>query len=219
MRCFEQILLDTHRQDRFTRLACDRNLIVQQHVLGDLLGDGGCADRPSLAHMRQVEGGGAHDRQRIDPWMRPEMLILGRYEGVLHHVGDRRIRHEDATLRGKLRHQPRVAGVDAAHHRRAVVAQPVDVRQVRAEALPREVSARAADHAHQQPDGEQPAHHATHEPAEQTSAALARRRRLAPAALAIVRRRWHQFVAGGQRFAHGCSDMVHFDAADQQRER
>jgi hypothetical protein len=40
---------------------------VQRHVPGDLLVDGGGADRPSPgAEMHQVINAGADDRQRID---------------------------------------------------------------------------------------------------------------------------------------------------------
>ena len=77
--------------------------------------------------------------------MGPEVLVLGRDEGLLHHVGDRRVRHEDAPLGGQLGQQARVAGIDAAHHRRLVVAQAVDVRQVGAEVLPGEIANASAD--------------------------------------------------------------------------
>jgi len=41
------------------------------------LRDGRSTDRASLAHVRHIEYRSARDRQRIDPGMSPEMLILG----------------------------------------------------------------------------------------------------------------------------------------------
>ena len=217
-----QGLLDPHRQDRLARLAGERHLVVQQHVLGDLLGDGRGADRPPpLAHMRQVEhrrrGRSPADRRR--GWVQ-KFWSSAETKACFTTSGNRRIRHEDAPLGGKFRHQPGVAGVDPAHHRRLIIAQPIDVRQIGAETLPRDIAADAADRGHQQADGEEAAHHAAHEAAEQAAARLAR-----PAAAAArgscdrPAADWRQLFAGCQGFAHGRAIWAIFDAADQRRER
>ena len=134
--------------------------------------------------------------------MGPKMLILRRDEGLLHHIGNRRIWHEDAALGRKLRDQPSVAGVDAAHDRWLIIAQPIDVGQVGAEALPREIAARAADRRHQQEDAEQSAQHAARETAEPAAAWLARRQWLPPVASAIVGGGWRQSFAACKGFVH-----------------
>ena len=159
------------------------------------------------------------DRQRIDPGMRPEILILGRDEGLLHQVRNRRIRHKDAALGGKLSHQPSVAGVNPAHHRRLVIAQPIDVRQVGGETLPGDITADAADRDRQQTDAEQPANDATRKAADQAAAWLAGRWRLPFAALAAVGRGGRQLLAGCQGLVHKTGDMALFREADQRRER
>ena len=105
------------------------------------------------------------DRQRIDTGMRPEILVLGRDERLLHHVRDRRIRHEDAPLGGKLRHQPRVAGIDPAHHARLIIPQAIDVRQIGTEPLVGDIANATAHKHHQHHDGEQTAQDTAHEAA------------------------------------------------------
>ena len=145
--------------------------------------------------------------------MGPEILVLGRDEGLLHHVGNRRIRHEDASLGGQLGHQPRVAGVDPAHHRRLVVAQPIDVRQVGAEALPRDVAADAADHGHQQADAE-----AARRPRRARSGGTGCGAACAAAAVAACGPcgcpgGWRQLFAGCQGFVHESGDMALFGAS------
>ena len=58
--------------------------IVQQHVLGDLLGDRGGADRPLAAvALHQVGDRGPQDGQRIDAFMTVEIPVLRRDEGLL----------------------------------------------------------------------------------------------------------------------------------------
>ena len=141
-----QRLLDADRQDRFLHLARHRHLVVQQHVLGHLLGDGGGADRPApLVHMCDVEDRGADDGQRIDAVMDVEILVLGRDEGLAHDRRDGRDRHKEAPFDGEFRQQPAVIGEHPAHDRRLVVAQAVHVRQVGAEMLPGHPAARTAD--------------------------------------------------------------------------
>ena len=111
-----------------------RDLVAQQHVLGDLLGDGGGADRAAARpYWRKIGDRGAQDRQRVDAAMGEEILVLGGDEGVLDDVRDGVEGHEDAPLGREFREQAGIAGIDAAHHRRLVVVQPIDVRQVGAE--------------------------------------------------------------------------------------
>ncbi len=107
-----QVLLDPHRQDCLARLAGERDLVVQEHVLGNLLCDRRCADWAApLAHMRQIEHARAHDRHRIDALVHPEILVLGRNESLLYHFRHGRIGHKDSALGGEFGHQPRIAGI------------------------------------------------------------------------------------------------------------
>ncbi len=121
---------------------------AQQHVARDLLGDGGGADRAAAAaHLHQVGEGGARHRTRIDALVGPEVLVLGGDEGLLDHVRDGGERHEDAPLLCQLGDQARVAGVDAAHHRRLVLPQAVHGRQLGGQLLERVVGDGAAQDA------------------------------------------------------------------------
>ena len=165
-------LFDPDRQDRLLDLAGERHLVVQQHVLGDLLGDRGGADRPPpLPGMRQVERRRADDRQRVDAGMGVEILVLGGDEGLLDDRRDGADRHEDAPFGGQFRQQAGIAGIDPAHDRRLVVAQPVDVGQVGAEMLIGHVAAGGAHDAAQQHDAQHRADHAAGDAHDQVRAA------------------------------------------------
>ncbi len=171
-----QRLVDPHRQDRFLGLARQRYLVVQQHVLGDLLGDGRGADRPApLAHMCHIERGGAQDGQRIDPGMGPKILVLGRDEGLFHQVRDRGVGNEKTSLGGEIGDQARVGRKHPGHHRGLVVAQPVHIWKVGAEV---EVGHIAA-HPHRQ--------HSHHPEREQRAQSLADP---ATAGSGLLRRAW-----------------------------
>ena len=86
------------------RLSADL-IVAQQHVLGDLLGDGGGADRSAAApDLREVGDAGAQDRHGIDPAMHPEILVLGGDERPFHQVGDGGVGGKDAPFRRELGH-------------------------------------------------------------------------------------------------------------------
>ena len=139
--------------------------------------------------------------------MGPEVLILGRQEGLAHKLGDRVDRHEDASFGGQFRQQAAVAGVDPAHDRRLVVPQPFHIRQAGAEML---IGHPAADTAHD-PDqcqnteqgAEQTAQHAH----EQVGAPRWRCLGLGRGGLVARVRRGNERVARGQRFGH-VNEMV-----------
>ena len=61
---------------------------ADQHVLGDLLGDGrGAAHAPARAVLLQVGDHGAQDADRVDAVVLPEALVLGADEGLLDTRG------------------------------------------------------------------------------------------------------------------------------------
>ncbi len=93
--------------------------------------------RRPLPYIIRSADAGAGDGERVDAAMGPELLVLGRDEGLLQHVRDRADRHEDAPLGGELGQQPLVPGIDPAHHLRLVLPQPVQRRQLGRVALRR----------------------------------------------------------------------------------
>ena len=196
-------LFDPHRQQRLADLTAHRHFVViQQHVLGDLLGDGGGTDRPPpRPQMHQVEHPGAGNGQRIDAAVAPEILVLGGNESLLDHVGNGLNRHENPALGRQFRHHPPVAGEHSAHHRRLVVLQSVHVRQVGAEMAPGDVASGRADRAAQHDDAEQGAEHAADEAGNWVASAARRwRRRLTPGTARPGMR--GQRLAGSQGTGH-----------------
>ena len=122
--------LDTERENRFLDLALDGDLVTQQEVLRDLLGDGRAADGPALlAVAADVGEGSAQDAERVDAWMLEEVLVLGRQEGADQLLGHGRNRHEHALLDRVLGEQPSVSGVHPGHRRRLVARELLVVRQ------------------------------------------------------------------------------------------
>ncbi len=196
--------LDAGGENGFLDLAAEGKFIADQHVLGDLLGDGGGADRPPpLPHLLQIGDRGAQDRHRIDTAMHPEILVLGRHEGLLDHVGDGAEGHEDAPFGGQFGDQFGVTGINPAHHLGLVVTQAVEVGQVGRETLIGEV---AGDTAADDDQHRQPEEHADNAaaPAQQGRARAATR--LAGAIRAGRRGRratWRQRLARGEVAIHG----------------
>ncbi len=120
-------LVDADGEDQLLCLAGEADLVAQQHVLGDLLGDGRGADRAAAAAVvEHVGDAGAEDADRVDALMGPEPLVFGRNEGLLDHVGDGGNRDEDAPFGGELGEQAVIAGVDAAHHLGLVALQALE---------------------------------------------------------------------------------------------
>ena len=78
-----QGLLEPGGEDRLLQLAADRDLVVQEDVLGHLLGDGRAALGP--AALQDVEDVLEHrpaDAADVDAAMLEEVVVLGRQEGV-----------------------------------------------------------------------------------------------------------------------------------------
>ncbi len=124
-------LLDAHGEDRLADLARKRPFVAEQHVLGELLGDGRGADGAAVVvEVAEIGDRGAQDSERVDAAMDPEILVLGGDEGVAHHGGDGVERREDAPLAGEFGDQRAIGGEDAAHHRGLVGLEPGDVRKI-----------------------------------------------------------------------------------------
>ena len=138
--------LDPERQDRLLRFAGEGDLVVQQHILGDLLGDRGRADRPLAVTLQQVGNRRPQDGQRIDTLVLIEIAVLGRHDRLLQDLGDRVDRHEYAPLGRQIGQQLAIAREHPAHDRRLIAAQSVDVRQAVREMLVDHPGASRAGH-------------------------------------------------------------------------
>ncbi len=126
-----QRLVDPGSEQDLLDLAVDRQLVRQQHVLGDLLRDGRGADRPALAvPAPDIGQRGAEHRDRVDAVVAVEILVLGRQEGGDDALGDRRDRHEHPPLGGIFGQQPPIAGMDARQNRRLVMRQLLVIGQI-----------------------------------------------------------------------------------------
>ena len=123
--------LDAQRQQRFLDLALERHLIVQQEVLGDLLGDGrGALRPPPAAVVLDIEHAGANDAVNVDARMVIEILVLRRHEGVGDELRDRLDRQIKPALLGIFGEQRAVGGMHPRHHRRLIVLKLGVVRQI-----------------------------------------------------------------------------------------
>ena len=122
---------DAERQQRLLQLALEGQLVAQQKILGDLLGDGRRAHRTAIAsHPPQIDEHGPSDAENVDSGVVVEVLVLSREERLdqaLRHGVDR---HEDALLMRVLRHQTTVPGVDPGHGRRLIIGELAIIRQV-----------------------------------------------------------------------------------------
>src|SRR5207244_8948370 len=94
--------LDAGCEQHLLDLALDRNLVGQQHVLGDLLGDRRGAHRPAVGpEPAHISDYGAYDRDRVDAVVAVKVLVLGSKEGVDDRLWDRLDWYEYSTL-GRL---------------------------------------------------------------------------------------------------------------------
>ncbi len=117
-----QRLVDSGGEQNFPHLAGDRQLVRQQHVLGDLLRNRRGADRSPLAVPPPDIGQcRAQHRDRIDAMVRVEILVLGREERVDNPLRDRRDRHKDPALGRVFGEQPAVSGLQPRRNRRLVM--------------------------------------------------------------------------------------------------
>src|SRR5205807_3586111 len=88
-----QRLVDSGGEQDLLDLAVDRQLVGEQHVFGDLLGDGRGADRATLAFPPPDIGQrGAEHRDRVDAVVAVEILVLGGQKGGDDALGDSRDR-------------------------------------------------------------------------------------------------------------------------------
>ena len=123
--------LDLEREQRLLDLAGERHFVGQQEVLGDLLRDGRGALRPPVAAVvLRVDNRRARHALKVEPVVVVEILVLGREEGVDHHLRHGLDRDVEPALGGVFGNQRAVGGVHAGHHRRLVVLQLRVVRQV-----------------------------------------------------------------------------------------
>ncbi len=126
--------LDPRCEQNLLDLAFDRNLVRQQHVLGDLLGDRRGADGTAVrAKPAHIGDRGAHDRDRVDAVMAVEVLVLGGKEGVDDGFWDRLDRHEDPSLGRVFGQEPAVAPVNSGHDRRLIMRELLVIGQVTTE--------------------------------------------------------------------------------------
>jgi hypothetical protein len=143
-------LVDSRRQQDFLDLALDRQLVRQQHVLGDLLCDGRGADRsPGTVPAADIRHRRAQHRHRVDAVMAVEILVLGGEKGSDHPFRDDPDGHENTSLGGIFGEQPAVAGEYARRNRRLVIGELLVIREVAAEIPNRQPRHRAADHRQQ----------------------------------------------------------------------
>ena len=166
---FEHVLLahgliDPDGEDQLLHLAGDTDFVAQQHVLSNLLRDGGRADRAAAATiLHQVHPPGAGDRERIDSTVAPEFLVLSRQERLLHHVRYGRNRHEDAPFRRQLGHKAAIPGIHPAHDARLIMRQAIERRQVLGIPIICVPGERPAQQpAHQAHEYDEPDHHPQH---------------------------------------------------------
>ncbi len=91
--------LDPEGQNGFLDFALIGNFVGQKEVLGDLLGNGRCTDRPfTRAHIDNVGHSSTQDRGKIDPRVGEEVFVLGCDKGINHLGRDGRNRHKNTLF-------------------------------------------------------------------------------------------------------------------------
>ncbi len=81
-----QRLVDARSHDHLADLALIADVVADQQVLGDLLGDGGAALRP--AGLGDIGDEGANQPALVDAFVLVEALVLGGDERALHVFGN-----------------------------------------------------------------------------------------------------------------------------------
>ena len=114
--------LDLHRQQRFLDLARERQLVGQQEVLGDLLGDGrGALRTPPAAVLLHEQHRGARDAGEVDAAVLVVILVFRGDEGIGDKLGHGLDRNVEPPLARVFGEQGSVGGVHPRHHRGLVV--------------------------------------------------------------------------------------------------
>ena len=90
--------LEARGDDHLAHLALVGDVVADEEVLGDLLGDGRAALRPP--GLRQVADEGADDAALVDALVLEEALVLGGDEGLLDMLRDVGERHAQAAVVG-----------------------------------------------------------------------------------------------------------------------
>ena len=157
--------LDPQREQDLLDLAIEGDLVRQQEILGDLLGDGRGALGPAVAAVvLDVDPAGANDAAEIQPAMLVEILVLGSHERVRHQLGHRLDRQVEPPLAGVFGQQGAVARMDPGHDRRLVILQLRVIREVLGE-MPEQAGRRGnADEEHDSSRGEQESEEAHQKP-------------------------------------------------------
>ena len=138
--------LDASGQEDLFDLALDRDLVGQQHVLGNLLSDRRGPNRPAISLEPPYIGDcGTHYGGRIDPVMVVEILVLGREKGVDDEFWDRLDRHENPPLGRVFSEKAAVAGMHSSGDRRLIMSKLLIIRQISPEMPDRDADERAAD--------------------------------------------------------------------------
>ena len=101
-------------------LRVERQLVGQQEVLGDLLGDGrGALRTPPAAVLLHEQHRGARDAGEVDAAVLVEILVLGGDEGIDDKLGHGLDRNVEPPLARVFGEQRSVGGVHPRHHRAA----------------------------------------------------------------------------------------------------
>ena len=127
--------VDARRHDHLADLALVADVVADQQVLGDLLGDGRAALR--AAGLRDVGDEGANEPALVDALVLIEPFVLGGDEGALHVFRHLRERHPDAALVG-LEQLGELVALAVEHDARSgqlEVLQPHVIGQVRSDAV------------------------------------------------------------------------------------
>ena len=122
-------MLDAISEQRLLDLARHRQLVIEQEMADDLLGDRRRAERPLTALKAQdVRHCGAEDGCRVDALVVVKVTILGGQDCLDHQPRNFGDRHRDAVLTLEFGHQSAVRGVDLAAGRWHVIAKLLIIR-------------------------------------------------------------------------------------------
>ena len=119
-----EVLLQAHREQDLLQLPAPALLAAEEEVLHHLLGDGR-GPQPLLPAER-VDDGGADERERVEPGVLVEVLVLGRDHRLHQHARDLVHRHDRAALAVELPHDRAVLRHHLGGRHRVVVLHAVE---------------------------------------------------------------------------------------------